>query len=196
MSTKTSEVDLTGIEDPQRWGAFIIGLLLVVVGVGGTTGIVDGNMIGPGLVLGVFGVPLWLGVAALVAGVLGIVLSSYAGAATTFNKLAAGLVLPPVVMLSIIDWLFAGGITIPMVVLALVPLVLALVFVAIGTVLLWGHPLVVVLPVVALLAIADWALGLTAMGPSDPVNLPTIGLLVLLVFLIGLVGFEGGSRMT
>lgn len=196
MSTKTPEVDLTGIDDPQRTAAFVVGLLLVGVGVGGTTGIVDGDVVGPGLVLGVFGVPLWLGVTAIVAGVLGIVLSFYEGAGTTFDKLAAGLVLPPVLFLAVIDWLFAGGITVPMVALAIVPLLLAVVFVAVGTVLLWGHPLVVVLPVVALLAIADWALGLTAMVPSDPVNLPTIGLLAVLAILVGLVAFEGGTRMT
>lgn len=196
MSTKTPEVDLSGINDPQRPVAFVVGLLLVVVGIGGTTGVVDADVLGPGLVLGAFGVPLWLGVTAIVAGALGIVLSFYEGAGTTFNKLAAGLVLPPVLFLAIIDWLFAGGITVPMVALALVPLLLAVLFVAVGTVLLWGHPLVVVLPVVALLAIADWAFGLTAMVPSEPVNLPTIGLLVLLAILVGLVGFEGGTRTT
>lgn len=196
MSTRTPEVDLSGIDDPQRPVAFVVGLVLIVVGVAGLTGVVDADYLAPGLVFGVFGVPLWLGVTAIVAGVLGVALSFYEGAGTTFNKLAGGLVLPPVLFLAVIDWLFAGGITVTAIALALVPLLLAVVFVAVGTVLLWGHPLVVVLPVVAVLAIADWALGLTAMVPADPVTLPTVGLLAVLAVLVGLVGFEGGTRMT
>lgn len=196
MSTRTPEVDLSGIDDPQRPVAFAVGLVLIVVGVAGLTGIVDADYLAPGIVFGVFGVPLWLGVTAIVAGVLGVALSFYAGAGTTFNKLAAGLVLPPVLFLAVVDWLLAGGLTVAAIALGLVPLLLAVVFVAVGTVLLWGHPLVVVLPVVAVLAIADWALGLTAMVPANPVNPPTIGLLALLAVLVGLVGFEAGRRMT
>jgi hypothetical protein len=189
-------VDLSGIEDPQRPLAFVVGSVLIVVGVAGVTGIIDADVLGQGLVLGVFGVPFWLGVTAVVAGLLGIVLSFYAGAGTTFNKLAAGLVLPAILLLAIADWLFAGGITLPTLGLGLIAIALAVVLVAVGVILLYKHPLALVLPTVALLAVIDWAFGVTAMIPGEAVNLPTIGLLLVLAVVIGLIAFEGGSRMT
>lgn len=199
MATTTADVDLSGIRDWQRPVAFAVGLVLIVVGVAGLTGVtglLGMAYLGPNLVLGVFGVPLWLGVTAIVAGLLGVVLSFYAGASTTFDKLAAGLVLPAVLLLAIVDWLLAGGVTLLTLAVALVPLLLAVALVAVGVVLLYGHPLVVVLPVVALLAIADWAFGLTSMLPAASVNLPTIGLLIALAVVVGLIGFEGGARLT
>lgn len=201
MATRSPEVDLAGIRDPQRPVAFVVGLVLIVVGVAGLTGVLDltlaaGMSPGSELVVGLFGIPVWLGVTAIVAGLLGILLSLYAGAGTTFTKVAAGLVLPPVLLLALTDWGIATG-GLPALVLGAVTLLLAVVFVAVGTVLLYGHALVVVLPVVALLAIADWAIGLTAMtAASEPANLPTVALLLVLAVLLALIGFEGGSRMT
>lgn len=195
-TASTLDVDLSGIEDWQRPVAFAVGLVLILFGVAGMSGVLDADVRGPGLVLGVFGVPFWLGVTAVVAGLLGIVLSSYAGAGTTFNKLAAGLVLPAVLFLAVVDWLLAGGVTLFALVAALVPLVLAVALVAVGVVLLYDHPLALVLPVVALLAVIDWLFGVTAMVPGESVTLPTIGLLIVLAVVIGLVAFEGGSRMT
>jgi hypothetical protein len=206
MATKSLEIDLSGIDDPQRPIAFVVGLLLLIVGVAGLTGILDTEVVQElldintelrsGLVLGFFGVPFWLGVTTVVAGLLGVVLSFYGGAGTTFNKLAAGLVLPIVILLSIVDWALAGGdlLTIG---LSLIALVVAVVLVAVGTLLLFKHPLALVLPVVALLTVADWVFNLTAMAPAGKrVTLPTIGLLIVLAIAIGLVAFEGGRRTT
>lgn len=195
MATSVQDVDLSRIRDPQRPIAFVVGLVLIAVGIVGLTGIVDGDVLAPGLVLGAFGVPFWLGITAIVAGLLGVVLSSFAGAGTTFNKLAAGLVLPAVLLLAIVDWALAVG-SLPTLGLGLVALLLALALVGVGVVLLYGHPLALVLPIVAVLAIVDWVFGVTAMIPADPVNLPTIGLLTGLAAVIGLIAFEGGSRMT
>lgn len=195
MSIKTPEVDLSGIRDPQRPVALAVGLVLVVVGLAGLTGVLDFEYLGPGLVLGAFGVPFWLGVTAVVAGLLGVTLSFYPGAATTFDKLAAGLVLPAVFFLAVTDWALAAGGTVVLV-LGVVALILAVVFAAIGTVLLWGHPLAFVFPVVALLAILDWALSITAMLPAESVNPATLVLLIVLTVVVGLVGFEGGKRLT
>lgn len=190
------EVDLTGIDDPQRFVAFGVGLVLVAVGVAGLTGIVDADVgLGSGLVAGLFAVPFWLGVTAIVAGLLGVVLSFYAGAGTTFDKLAAGLVLPIVLLLSVADWgVAAGGIFL---VLAALAFLLAGAGVAVGVILLYGRPLALVLPVVAVLTLADWVVGLTAMAPaSEPVNVATVGLLAVLAVVLGVVAFEGGSRTT
>jgi hypothetical protein len=206
MATRSLEVGLSGIDDPQRPVALVVGLVLIVVGVAGLTGLLDTDAVrgalgsdiglGPGLVLSFFGVPFWLGVTAVVAGLLGVVLSFYPGAATTFDKLAAGLVLPAVLLLSIVDWALAGG-NLLLVALSLIALLLAVVLVAVGTLLLYGHLLVVVLPVVAVLALADWGLGLTALAPSGAsVTLPTIGLLIVLAIAVGVVAFEGGRRTT
>jgi hypothetical protein len=206
MATRSLKVGLSGIDDPQRPVALVVGLVLIVVGVAGLTGLLDTDAVrgalgsdvglGPGLVLGFFGVPFWLGVTAVVAGLLGVVLSFYAGAATTFDKLAAGLVLPAVLLLSIVDWALAGG-NLLLVALSLIALLLAVALVAVGTLLLYGHLLVVVLPVVAVLALADWGLGLTALAPSGAsVTLPTIGLLIVLAIAVGVVAFEGGRRTT
>lgn len=206
MATKSLDVDLSGIDDPQRPVAFVVGLLLLIIGIAGLTGILDTGVIhgvldinaelGSGLVLGLFGVPFWLGVTAVVAGLLGIVLASYGGAGTTFNKLAAGLVLPIVILLSVVDWALASG-NLLLIGLSLIALVLAVVLVAVGTFLLFKHPLALVLPVVALLTVADWVFGLTAIAPAGKsVTLPTIGLLIVLAIAIGLVAFEGGRRTT
>jgi hypothetical protein len=140
-------------------------------------------------------VPLWLGVTVIVAGLLGAVLAGYAGGATTFNKVAAGLVLPAVLFLAITDWALAVGGTLPLVV-GVVTLLLAVALVAVGVVVFRGHPLALVLPVVAVLAIADWVFDLTALVAAEAVTLPTLGLLVVLAVVIGLVGFEGGQRVT
>lgn len=196
MATAVQDVDLSGISDPQRPVAFVVGVVLVLVGIAGLTGLLDMDVRAPGLVLGVFGIPFWLGVTAIVAGLLGIVLSFYAGAGTTFNKLAAGLVLPAVLLLAIVDWLVAGDATLLSVGVSLLPLVLAVALVGVGVVLLYGHPLSLVLPIVAVLAILDWVLDLTGMLPTEAVNLPTLGLLLVLAIGVGLVAFEGGSRMT
>jgi|AntDeeMetagen134_2_1112570.scaffolds.fasta_scaffold01182_5 hypothetical protein len=206
MATRSLEVDLSGIDDPQRPVAFVVGILLVVVGVAGLTGLLDTGVVqglldidvglGSGLVLGYFGVPFWLGVTAVVAGLLGIALSFFEGAGTTFNKLAAGLVLPIVLLLAIVDWALAAGS--PVIVgLSVIALVVALVLVAVGELLLYGHLLALVLPVVALLTVVDWVFGLTALAPAgESVTLPTIGLLAALAVVVGLVAFEGGRRTT
>ena len=196
MATGVQDVDLSGIDDPQRPVAFAVGVVLVLVGIAGLTGVLNIDVRAPGLVLGVFGIPFWLGATAIVSGLLGIALSFYAGAGTTFNKLAAGLVLPAVFLLAIVDWLLAGDVTLLSVGVSLLLLVLAVALVVVGVVLLYGHPLSLVLPVVAVLAILDWALDLTGMLPTDAVNLPTLGLLAVLALVVGLVAFEGGSRMT
>lgn len=201
MAAKNREVDLSGIEDWQQPLAFGVGVLLIVVGMAGLTGIFDVTDLwseAP-LVFGVFGVPFWLGVTAVVAGLIGILLSLYKGAGTTFNKVAAGLVLPAVILLSITDWTIGvGGAAL---IVGLISLLLAVVAVFIGLVLLNKRPLALVLPIVAGLAIADWVLGLTAIasgtiGGGARVTIPTIGLLVLLAISIGVAAFEGGSRMT
>lgn len=205
MATRAPEVDLSGIRDPQRPVALVVGVVLIALGVAGVTGVLDMNVLTPGVVLGVFGVPLWLGLTAIVAGLLGIVLATFAGGATTFDKVAAGLVLPAALFLSITDWALAeaglvgggsmaGGV--PVLVVAIVALLLAVVVAAVGTVLLLGHPLAIVFPLVALLAVFDWALGLTAVAPSRTVNLPTLALLVVLEVVVVAVAFEGGRRQT
>lgn len=197
MATVDQPTDLDGLVDPQRLAALAVGLLLVVVGAAGLTGVVDVDVgLGPGLVVGLFGVPLWLGVAAVVAGLLGVLLSFYRGAGTTFNKVATGLVLPAVLALAVVDWGLAVG-SILTVVLGLLALLVAVALVVVGGILFFGHPLALVLPVVALLAIADWVFGLSAMTPAgEAVNLPTLGLLVVLTVVVGFVAFEGGSRTT
>lgn len=205
MATRTPEVDLSVIRDPQRPIALVVGVVLVVVGAAGLSGLLDGDVVagvlglellGDDLVLGLFGVPLWLGVTAVVAGLVGVLFSTYAGAGTTFNKVAAGLVLPAVLLLAVVDWALAAG-GVAFLALGLVALLLAVALVVVGTVLLNHHLLVVVLPVVAVLAVADWVLSLTAMAPAGAaVNLPTIGLLLVLALLVGAIGFEGGKRLT
>lgn len=197
MASRTAGVDLGGIEDPQQPVAFVVGLLLILVGVAGLTGILDTDVgLGPGLVAGAFGIPFWFGVTAVVAGLLGILLSTHAGGGTTFDKVAAGLVLPAVLLLAVVDWGLAVGEPLTYV-LGMVALLVAVVLVVVGVILLYGHPLAWVLPIVAVLAVADWAVGLTALVPAtEPVNLPTIGLLIVLELLVGLVAFEGGRRTT
>lgn len=197
MATSKVGVDLSGINDPQQPIAFGLGLLLIVVGTVGITGIIDVNVgFGDGLVFGLFGVPLWLAITALVAGVIGIVLSLYEGAGTTFNKVAAGLVLPPVLLLAITDWGFAVGNPLTMA-LGIVTLLLAVVFVVVGLVLLHKRPLSLVLPVVAVLTLADLGLGLTEMVPTtESINLFTLALLLVLEIAVGFVAYEGGRRVT
>lgn len=195
MALETPDVNLTGIRDPQRPVAVAVGVVLILVGVAGLSGILDMDVMGEGLVLGVFGVPLWLGVTAIVAGLLGIYLASFAGGATTFDKVAAGIVLPAVFMLSITDWALATG-GVPALAIGVVALLLAVVLAAIGTFLLRWTPLMVVLPVVAVLALADWGLGLTALTPAESVTLPTLGLLVVVELLVAVIAFEGGRRLT
>jgi hypothetical protein len=197
MASITPEVDLSGIRDPQTPFTLAIGLVLIIVGIAGLTGLIDFNMsstlFSEGLVAGLFGVPFWLGVTAIVAGLLGALLA-FQGGSTTFNKVATGLVLPAVIFLSITDWALAtGGAAL---VVGLVALLLAVVFAAVGTALLWGNWLAFVFPVVALLAILDWVLGITALLPSDPVTLWTVLLLVAVTAIVGIIGFEAGHRMT
>lgn len=195
MALETPDVDLTGMRDPQRPVAVAVGLVLVLVGALGLTGLADMDVLGEGLVLGVFGVPLWLGVTAIVAGLLGIYLASFAGGATTFDKVAAGIVLPAVFLLSITDWALATG-GVPALAVGVVALLLAVVLAAVGTFLLRWTPLMVVLPVVAVLALADWGFGLTAMSPAESVTIPTLGLLVVVELLVAVIAFEGGRRLT
>jgi hypothetical protein len=197
MATRVPEVDLRGIRDPQKPITLVVGLVFIVVGVAALTGLLDTTVVGGDatLLLGYFGIPLWLGLTVIVAGLLGAVLAGYAGGATTFNKVAAGLVLPAVLFLAITDWALAADSTLALAV-GVLTLLLAVALVAVGLVLFWGNPLAFVLPVVALLAIADWLLNLTAMAPTEAVTLPTLGLLVVLAVVVGLVGFEGGRRMT
>jgi hypothetical protein len=197
MALTAPEVDLHGIRDPQKPITVAVGLVFIVVGVAALTGFLDMAPAGgdSSLLLGYFGVPLWLGVTVIVAGLLGAVLAGYAGGATTFNKVAAGLVLPAVLFLAITDWALAVGGTLPLVV-GVVTLLLAVALVAVGVVVFRGHPLALVLPVVAVLAIADWVFDLTALVAAEAVTLPTLGLLVVLAVVIGLVGFEGGQRVT
>lgn len=187
-----SDVDFSGIHDRQRPLAFVFGAVLAVLGVAELSGVLAAD----GLLLGVFGIPLWLALVAVVAGVLGMALSRFPGAGTTFNKLAAGLVLPAVFFLAVVDWTLAVGGTVPLVA-GLVALVVAVVLAAVGTVLLWGHPLAFVFPAVAVLAVAEWVLTLSGVvSPSVAVNPPTLGLLAVLTVVVGLVGFEGGKRVT
>ncbi len=195
MVLETPEVDLTGIRDPQRPVAVTIGVVLILLGIAGLTGVLDFDYLDDGLVLGVFGVPFWLGVTAIVAGILGVVLASYPGGATTFDKLAAVIVLPAVLFLAVTDWALATD-GLAVLALGLVALLLAVVFAAIGTVLLLGHPLAFVLPVVAVLAILDWGLSITALVPAESANLPTLALLVVLALVMVVIGFEGGRRLT
>lgn len=208
MANRYPDVALSAMRDPQRPIALLVGVLLVVVGLAGLSGLLDGDVVDVGsvigltfagreaLLLGLFGVPLWLGVTAAVAGLLGVLFSQYAGGGTTFNKVAAGLVLPAVLLLAITDWALAVGSTVALA-LGLVTLLLAVVLVVVGVMLLNHHLLVVVLPVVAAIAIADWGLSLTELAPAGAaVNLPTIVLLAVLAVGVGLVGFEGGRRLT
>lgn len=194
------EVDLSGMRDPQKPFTLAIGLILIVVGVAGLTGLLDYNVSGrfmtEGLVAGLFGVPFWLAVTALVAGLLGAVLAFFAGGATTFNKVATTLVLPAVIFLTITDWALAtGGVAL---IVGLVALLLAVVFATVGTVLLWGNWLAFVFPVVAGLAILDWVLSISAspLLPTDSATLWTVLLLVVVTIFVGILGFEGGRRMT
>lgn len=191
MATTSLEVDLSGIDDWQRPLALVFGVVLGLLGAVSLSGLATWD----GLLLGIFGVPVWLALVAVVAGLLGVVMSRYAGAGTTFNKVAAGLVLPAVLFLAVVDWSLAvGGAAL---VAGVVALLLAVVFAAIGSILLWGHPLALVFPAVAVLAIAEWALSLAGIVVSPaPANLPTLGLLALLAVVVGLVGFEAGRRMT
>lgn len=202
MATKAREVDLSGIDDWQQPLAFGVGVLLLVVGFAGLTGIFDVTDLWSSepLVFGVFGVPFWLSITAIVAGFIGILLSLYKGAGTTFNKVAAGLVLPAVILIAITDWTIGvGGAAL---IVGLVSLILAVVAAFIGVVLLNKRPLALLMPVVAGLAIADWVLGLTPIAQDAAflgaarVTIPTIGLLILLSISIGVAAFEGGSRMT
>lgn len=196
MATQPSGVDLSVIRDPQRPISFAVGLLLIVVGFVGLTGLIDTDVgLGPGLVFGLFGVPFWLGVTAIVAGLLAIVLSMYAGAGTTFNKLAGGLVLPIVILLTLADWAFAGG-GLVSAGIGFVALLVAVALVGVGFLVLHRHPVGLVLPVVAVVTLADWLFGLTAMVPAARANLPTVALLVVLSVAIAFIGFEGGARRT
>lgn len=195
MAIKTPDVDLSGIRDPQKPVAMAVGVVLVVVGLAGLTGVLDMDVLEPGLVLGVFGVPLWLGLTAVVAGLLGVYLGSFAGGATTFDKVAATHALPAAFLLAITDWALAVG-AVPALVGGLVTLLLAVVIVVVGTVLLRWTPLMIVLPVVAVIALLDWGLGLTAMMPGEAVNLPTLGLLLVLEIVVAVIAFEGGRRQT
>ena len=191
MANTSLEVDLSGIADRQRPLALAFGVVLALLGVVSLSGLLSTD----GLLLGVFGVPVWLALVAIVAGALGVAMSRYAGAGTTFNKVAAGLVLPAVLFLAVVDWsLAAGGVAL---VVGLGALLLAVVFAAVGTVLLWGHPLALVFPAVAVLAVTEWALALAGVAVSSAsVTPPTLGLLALLAVVVGVVGFEGGRRMT
>lgn len=191
MASPSAEVDLSGIRDRQRPLALAFGLVLVLLGIVSLSGVLRTD----GLLLGVFGIPTWLAAVAAVAGLLGVALSRYAGAGTTFNKVAAGLVLPAVLFLAVVDWaLAAGGLAL---LVGLVALLLAVALAGVGTVLLWGHPVALVFPVVALVAVADWVLSFAGIEtPGAAVNLPTIGLLIVLAIVVGLVGFEGGRRLT
>lgn len=197
MSIKEApEVSLSAISDPQRPVAFAAGLWLIVVGVAGITGIIDTNIgYGPGLVFGVFAVPLWLDVTAIVAGILGIGLSMYEGAGTTFNKLAGALVVPIVILLTLADWAIASGGA--LLIVAVVAFLLAGIGVVVGTILLFKRPVSIVLPVVAVLALADWTLGLSGMlSTTEPANLATVVFLIAHAILLTFIGFEGGSRLT
>lgn len=191
MASSSAEVDLSGIRDRQRPLALAFGLVLVLLGIVSLSGVLRID----GLLLGVFGIPTWLAAVAAVAGVLGVALSRYGGGGTTFNKVAAGLVLPAVLFLAVVDWaLAAGGLAL---LVGLVALLLAVALAAVGTVLLWGHPVALVFPLVALVAVADWVVSFAGVEtPGAAVNLPTIGLLIVLAIVVGLVGFEGGRRLT
>ena len=191
MATGSIEVDLSGVEDWQRPLALAFGVVLVLLGVVALSGVATRG----GLLLGVFGLPVWLSLVAVVAGLLGVAMSRYAGAGTTFDKVAAGLVLPAVFLLAVVDWALAvGGAAL---VIGAGALLIAVVVAAVGTILLWGHPLALVFPAVAALAVLDWALSLTGVVQTvAPVTLPTLALLLVLAVAVGAVGFEGGRRMT
>lgn len=192
MAPQSADVDLSGIHDRQRPLALLFGVVLVLLGLVALSGVLTTD----GLLLGLLGIPTWLALVAAVAGLLGVVLSRYAGGGTTFNKVAAGLVLPAVLFLAVVDWALAAGGPVALAV-GLVALLLAVALAAVGTVLLWGHPVALVFPLVAAVAVADWVLSFAGVStPGAAVNPPTIGLLVVLALVVGLVGFEGGRRMT
>lgn len=82
MASATAEVDLTRAKDPQKLFALLFGAVLVVVGVLGFVPrlVTDGNL------FGLFGINALHNVVHILTGLLGLVLGSYIGGASLFNK--------------------------------------------------------------------------------------------------------------
>lgn len=71
------------MQDPQRYLALLFGLVLLVLGIVDFAGV----LVTDGHLLGLFEIGVATNVVHVLTGLLGIVLSMYAGAATLFNKL-------------------------------------------------------------------------------------------------------------
>lgn len=71
--------------DEQQWLAFLFGLVLFALGVVDLAGV----LVTDGLLLDVFEISIGFSVLHVLTGLLGIFLSTYAGAGTLFNKLGA-----------------------------------------------------------------------------------------------------------
>lgn len=71
------------MRDPQRPLAFLFGVVLLSLGLVDVAGV----LVTDGLLLGLFEIGVGTNVVHVLTGLLGIVLSMYAGAATLFNKL-------------------------------------------------------------------------------------------------------------
>lgn len=83
MADTKGEANLTGLRDSQQGLARLFGAVLVVVGIADYTGI--GVL--RGRLLGVFRLSPGVNLVHMLTGLLGLVLSRYAGAGALFNKL-------------------------------------------------------------------------------------------------------------
>lgn len=89
MATATEEADLSRLKDPQKVFALLFGAILVAVGVVGFVpqAVTDGKL------FGIFGVNPLHNLVHVLTGLLGLVLGSYAGGASLFNKVGSVLYL-------------------------------------------------------------------------------------------------------
>lgn len=83
MATTTTAANLSKMRDPQRPLALLFGVVLLALGLVDLAGV----LVTDGLLLGLFEIGNVTNVVHILTGLLGIVLSMYAGAATLFNKL-------------------------------------------------------------------------------------------------------------
>lgn len=199
MATAVPGPRFNRIQDPQRPVTFVLGGVLLAIGIAGLSGLLGIELAVVTVVAAVFGVPFWLGLTMIVAGLLGVILAMHGDSASTFNKVTAGLVFPATLLLAITDWAVGAG-TAWAIGVGLLALAAALLVIALGTILLWGHPLSLVFPLAAVLAVLDWTGSIAAAVPAASVTGPTIGLIVTLAIGVGLVGFadyrNGQTRST